>query len=268
MSAEIVYFDTFRKVIDQNNKFYLRFPAAEAIAVKVVNHIMSQDGGRIVTPMGNHLTPASFQLLGFSYLGSSHGFEHMWHMLESAFEPDGRLSFAFLKSFDCMLAFDTNPLYALLHESIYCQGSSDGSRWAAQRVRDEHFHDVFDAEASAASGGRVMFTGEMIFPHFFDDIAELRRVKDTADLIAQESKWSILYPSVSSLEDNSVPLVASATYYEDMFVSFGLAEDTLRRLPNVRKYVTSEYLHDGIRENGAAIFEKLHGLIDGSQLLR
>ncbi len=267
MSAEIVYNDTFRKVIDQNNKFYRRFPAAEAMAVKVVNHIVSQ-GGRVVTPMGNYLTPASFQLLGFSSLGSSHGFEHMWQMLESAFEPDGRsLSFTFLKSFDSMLAFDTNPLYALLHESIYCQGLSAGSRWAAQRVRLEQFREVFEAEACAAAGEKVMFVGEMIFPHMFDDIAELRRVREAAELIAQESKWSMLYPSASSLAGNTVS-VSAAMYYEDMFVAFGLAEETLGRLPNVRKYVTNEYLHDGIRENGEAIFKKLHEMIDGSQPLR
>lgn len=267
MSAEIVYSETFRKVIDQNNKFYRRFPAAEAMAVKVVNYIISQEGGQVITPMGNYLTPASFQLLGFSSLGASGGFEHIYGMLESAFEPDGQLSFTFLKSFDMMLSFDTNPLYALLHESIYCQGSV-ASRWAAQRMRLEpEFREVFDAAGCAAAGKRVMFTGEMIFPHMFDDIAELRRVKETAELVAQESKWSLLYPSPSSLAGNNVP-IAAASYSEDMFVSFALAEETLGRVPNVRKYVTNEYLHDGIRENGGVIFSKLVDLIDGTQPIR
>lgn len=31
------------------------------------------------------------------------------------------------------MAWDTNPLYALLHESIYCQGAA--SSWAAHRIR-------------------------------------------------------------------------------------------------------------------------------------
>ena len=38
-----------------------------------------------------------------------------------------------LQDFDTLMAWDTNPLYALLHESIYCQGAA--SNWAAHRVR-------------------------------------------------------------------------------------------------------------------------------------
>ena len=33
------------------------------------------------------------------------------------------------------MAWDSNPLYALLHESIYCQGGGTASNWAAHRVR-------------------------------------------------------------------------------------------------------------------------------------
>lgn len=32
-----------------------------------------------------------------------------------------------------MMAWDTNPLYAIMHEAIYCQGAA--SNWAAHRVR-------------------------------------------------------------------------------------------------------------------------------------
>ena len=38
-----------------------------------------------------------------------------------------------LQDFDTWMAWDTNPLYALLHEAIYCQGAA--SNWAAHRVR-------------------------------------------------------------------------------------------------------------------------------------
>ena len=47
--------------------------------------------------------------------------------------------------------FSTNPLYALLHESIYCQG--EASNWAAERViQSERWKDYFDPEAALASG--------------------------------------------------------------------------------------------------------------------
>lgn len=48
------------------------------------------------------------------------------------------------QDFDTWMAWDTNPLYALLHESIYCQGAA--SSWAAHRVRC--------ASAPAAPPGR------------------------------------------------------------------------------------------------------------------
>ena len=61
------------------------------------------------------------------------------------------------QAFDAWLPWDTNPLYALLHEAIYCQGAASG--WAAQRVRDAHFTAEFDAVLAVANGANVMFTG-------------------------------------------------------------------------------------------------------------
>ena len=61
------------------------------------------------------------------------------------------------QAFDAWLPWDTNPLYALLHEAIYCQGAASG--WAAQRVRDAHFSADFDAALAVANGANVMFTG-------------------------------------------------------------------------------------------------------------
>ena len=55
------------------------------------------------------------------------------------------------------MPWDTNVLYALLHESIYCQGRA--SRWAASRVRNSNFSDTFDAALSVANGSPVLFTG-------------------------------------------------------------------------------------------------------------
>lgn len=38
------------------------------------------------------------------------------------------------------MCWDTNPLYALLHEAAYCQ--SGASNWSAQRIRDQQFKQV------------------------------------------------------------------------------------------------------------------------------
>lgn len=54
------------------------------------------------------------------------------------------------RAFESWMSWDTNPLYALLHESIYCQGAA--SNWAAHRVREQQFAADFDAVAAAQAG--------------------------------------------------------------------------------------------------------------------
>ncbi len=58
------------------------------------------------------------------------------------------------------MAWDSNPLYALLHESIYCQ-PGDASNWAAHRVRQEvpELREAFDAEGAVAAGVGMCFGG-------------------------------------------------------------------------------------------------------------
>jgi hypothetical protein len=48
------------------------------------------------------------------------------------------------------MPWDINPLYALIHEAIYCQGAA--SAWAAQRVTAEQFAKDFDAVTAAKAG--------------------------------------------------------------------------------------------------------------------
>ncbi len=40
------------------------------------------------------------------------------------------------------MPWDTNPLYAIMHESIYC--NLGASNWAAHRVRQVHTQALFD----------------------------------------------------------------------------------------------------------------------------
>ena len=43
----------------------------------------------------------------------------------------------FLVDVESRTTFVDRPLYALLHESIYCDGPGPASAWAAQRERDK-----------------------------------------------------------------------------------------------------------------------------------
>uniref|UniRef100_A0A8R7V3Y3 Uncharacterized protein n=1 Tax=Triticum urartu TaxID=4572 RepID=A0A8R7V3Y3_TRIUA len=56
------------------------------------------------------------------------------------------------------LGFDQNPLYALLHESIYCEGSS--SKWSADKIFNEN-GSLFNPVKATAEGRPVYLTEEV-----------------------------------------------------------------------------------------------------------
>lgn len=120
-TATTVYRALFKRVQVQNEKYYQRFPQDKELVSEVFQYLAKQEKA-IITPAGNTLSPRSLQLLGIRF-GGAQGFESVHYMFEEAFDSTGALSYQFLRTFDNMLSYDTNILYAILHESIYCQGS-------------------------------------------------------------------------------------------------------------------------------------------------
>ena len=87
-----------------------------------------------------------------------------------------RLSEGFLLSVMAETGFADNPLYAVLHESIYAQGAAP-TAFAAGRVRDEF--PRFDPAQRP-----LMLTGEMIYPWMFEEIRALRPFRAAAEALA------------------------------------------------------------------------------------
>ncbi|CAD7700623.1 unnamed protein product [Ostreobium quekettii] len=259
--ADETYEALFERVIKQNKTFYERFPQDVKAVQDIVLHLSKQPKGGVKLPGGSFLTPRSFQLLGVG-LGFLGGLERMHYLIESAFDG-GELSLKFLKGFEGWMSWETNPLYALLHEPIYSQGP--GAAWAAHRIRKEKYDSMFDAVKCASKGDPVYFTGEMVFPWMFDDFVELRPLKETADLVAKHNSWSRLY-DIDTLRCNKVP-VAAVAYFEDMYVDFNLAKKSADHIEGLRLWVTSDYLHSGIRDDGTKIFERLMGMVRDNILL-
>ena len=114
----------------------------------------------------------------------------------------------------------------------------------------------------------MLFTGEMVFPFMFDEIAALKPFKNVADALAAKTDWPVLY-DVDALARCDAP-VACASYVEDMFVDFDLATETASRIgPNgARVWSTSEYMHSGVREDGARILKKLMEMARDEEPLR
>ncbi|KAG9155868.1 hypothetical protein Leryth_004117 [Lithospermum erythrorhizon] len=267
-TADAVYRVCFEQVKIQNMKYYKRFPQDLQIVQELVNYLSESEGGGVLLPSGGTLTPWGLQLLGLSGLGSSTGFERLHYMFERVFDPvivageKRQISYYFLNAFDKWLGFDSNPLYALMHEVIYCQG--DSSRWAAHRIRSEN-NSEFDAIKAAKEGRPVLFTGEMVFPWMFDEINALKPFKDAAHLLSEKKDWPQLY-DIDALKNNKVP-VAAAVYYEDMYVNFKLVMETASQIGELRLWITNEFMHSGLRDGGGQVLNHLLAMLDGKKPL-
>jgi hypothetical protein len=138
-----------------------------------------------------------------------------------------------------------NPLYAVIHESSYADGSA--TRWSAERVEPEDFR-----------GDSDLLTGEHIFPWYFEDSPELRPHREVAQILA-EHPWPRLYDA-DVLREVDVPC-AAAIYVDDPFVDRRFSEETADLLPGMRRWLTDEHLHNGLRTDGGRVLDLLIGLV-------
>ena len=143
-------------------------------------------------------------------------------------------------------------------------------RTSARCVTSNDQNDgIFDATEgfSEEHPGKIYFTGEMVFPFMFDEFARLRSLKGIADALGAKTDWPRLY-CADTLNVNDVP-VACASYVEDAFVDWDLANATAAEiLYGARVWATSEYMHSGVREDGARILRKLLELARDEDPLR
>lgn len=249
-----VYHATYQRVLAKNHDFFTRFSDAQALITQLAELISHHDV-RIAT--GERLTVEMLQLLGIN-IGMEQGPEAVYYLLEHALietENGTHVNPLFLAHFCQMLDFNTNPIFALLHESIYCQQTA--SNWSAQRVRSQY--DEFNYEL----GKPFLFTGEMVYPWFFEQFTNLKPLKHAANLLADKSDWSTLY-NLDTLANNPVP-VAAAIYSEDMFVEMRYSLETTKQVGNLKYWLTSEYEHNGIRMDGEHILDRLIALNRGER---
>ncbi|MCE9678673.1 alpha/beta hydrolase [Shewanella sp. AS1] len=255
-SADEVYQATYLRVLAKNQDFFQRFPDAQQLVKQLADYI-TQHEVRIAS--GERLTVEMLQLLGIN-IGMEQGPEQVYYLLEQALIDTSNgltVNPLFLAHFCQLLDFNTNPIFALLHESIYCQQSA--SRWSAQRVRGQYPEFNYQADKP------FLFTGEMVYPWFFDQFSNLKPLKHAAHLLAEKADWPRLY-DLNKLQNNTVP-VAAAIYSEDMFVEMQYSLETAKQVAGLKYWLTSEYEHNGIRMDGERILDKLIALNRG-ELLR
>lgn len=256
-STDEVYRATYASVMAKNRLYYERYPDDIVRVRAIVRYLRAHE---VMLPSGGRLTPERFLQLGLAF-GASGGFETIHYLLEEAFVTGGdgepEINWSFLIGFEHQQAFDSNPIYALLHEACYTQ--ADASNWSAQRVMGEFPQFALDTPDSRGDVTPVLFTGEMIYPWMFEQYPQLKALRPAAEILARKRDWPRLY-DVETLRNNRVP-VAAAVYYNDMYVPREFSEETAQQVPNLKLWVTSEYEHNGLRADGARIVDRLLAML-------
>ncbi|MFI8929048.1 alpha/beta fold hydrolase [Streptomyces sp. NPDC053474] len=248
-TAEDVYARTYPRVRARVLDFYARYPDDAPRLRKLADLLAATD---VRLPDGDRLTPRRLRTLGIA-LGMGDGFERVHWLLDEALGADGEVTDTFLHQVMTLTGFTDNPLFAVMQETLYGQGTGP-TGWAAARALADHPEFTEDADP-------LLLTGEMIYPWMFREIKGLRPFADAADLLAERADWPPLYDP-ARLAANQVPL-AAVVYHDDMYVDAGLSLSTAREVGATRVWVTNEWEHDGVTASGGRVLARLMDLAAG-----
>ena len=233
-----VYRATYERAAAKSRAFYERYPEDKE---RVVDILARLEADEVRLPAGDRLTQRRFRQLG-QLLGMADGFERLHYIVELPFG-----SRAFLHDIESADPFSRNPIYAVIHEACYASGAA--TRWSANRLFPDEFRD-----------DPTLLTGEHLYPWMFEEYGELRPLAGAAEILA-EHEWPELY-DVERLGENGVP-AAAVIYAEDMYVPRAFSEETAASIRGLRPWLTNEYEHDGLRQEGGRVLGRLLDLIQG-----
>ncbi|KAK0618148.1 proline iminopeptidase [Bombardia bombarda] len=266
-TAEEVYRATFKKVVERNQAYYRKFPEDVANVRRAVQHITAK-GGEISLPAGGVLTAKRLLTIGSAF-GGHGGFDSVHAMilrLATDLDQFGFFTRGALNVVEQHVPFDGNPIYAILHEAIYCYKKGVASNWAAYRVGKElqNFVWLGDEASSFDAQGRedepLYFSGEMVYPFHFDEYPELSQMKEAADILAKYDEWDDLYDE-DQLRKNKVPVYA-ASFIDDMYVDFELARETASMVKGIQVYETNSMYHNAVRARTDEVVGQLFRMRD------
>ncbi|ERS99865.1 hypothetical protein HMPREF1624_03231 [Sporothrix schenckii ATCC 58251] len=282
-TADDVYRATYRKAVERNRAYFGKFPEDADALQRISQHLYSQPDHRLPLPSGGFLTFK--RVLTFGYMFGFHGGVDATHTLLLRMRHDiervGVLTRPTLVQVEQFFPLDVMPLYAILHEPIYCFKKGVSSRWAAQRVGvgagtdlvsqgDEETKHEFQQFSWLADdvvaperqqiGNSILLSSEMIYPFMFDTYPELMEMKEAAELVAAYDDWEELYDE-DQLKMNRVPVYA-ATFIDDLYVDYGIAKETAGKIRNIKVYETNGLYHNAIRARTDEVLTQLFRLRD------
>jgi pimeloyl-ACP methyl ester carboxylesterase len=278
-TSDEVYTATYRKAVERNKAYFKKYPEDAAALQLISQHLYKQPDHRLPLPGGGFLTFK--RVLTFGYMFGFHGGLDATHTLLLRMRHDlervGVVSRPTLVLVEQFFPLDVMPIYAILHEQIYCFTKGVASRWAAQRVgagtdlaKGDKKHefpqfswladDVVAPEELQQIGHSIFLSTEMIYPFMFDTYPELMEMKAAAEILAAYDDWEDLYDE-GQLAANRVPVYA-ATYIDDLYVDYGLAKETASKIGNIKVYETNGMYHNAIRARTDEVLTQLFRLRD------
>lgn len=265
--ADRVYEHTYPLMAARNAEYFARFPEDRERLDEVITHVRDHP---VQLPDGSALTVARLQLLGM-LMGGNTRIDTLHYLLEEAFADRERTMFSdtFLHAVWQHISFAANPMYAVMHESIYGQPGALSARedssgdpspghgrtgWAAERVR-EHFPNFHPEAESPLLLGEMILREHVALDPVLGAGGDEAGLYDTAEALAAVDDWPALY-DLDQLARNTVP-AAAAVYTDDVYVSRTLSLETAERVAGLSVYETNAYHHDGISEDGPSILREL-----------
>lgn len=255
-----VYRHTYARIAERNREYFQWYPQDAELATRIAEHLRTHQE---FLPTGERFTDHRFQMFG-NYLGGNARVRELHYALESAFvEGKDHLSEQFLRTAGNVTSFYAQPVYALLHEAIYADGpavsqgaplspSPAPTNWSAARVAST-------LPEFAPDAGQILFTGEHIFPWYFEEDPALKPLHDVAHLLAEKDDWGRLYDH-EQLARNEVPLAAAA-YVPDIYVDYAHSMDTAQFVGNTHVWTSTTHHHDGLGADGAKILGHLKDIL-------
>jgi pimeloyl-ACP methyl ester carboxylesterase len=275
------------KLIDamdvRSGAFYQKHPKDNARVAHIVELLQAKP---YVFADGSTLTPDRFLSVG-KMLGYKKGVTQLHWLLEDPYtdRTQTALSLDFASRVMAALSpYHTHPIYAVLHESIYCHGVA--SEWSSDKVvsfleksflpsssgaspsgltRGPIQKSALGAQAGAHSkqssrkAGFHAFHGERIRRAQFDECPYLKPFKAAADILAAKTDWPVLYDA-DKLKVNKVP-VAATWLDSDVFVLPSFVVETADAIGHCTLWRNKRYEHCAIKTHGKKVFEALRALL-------
>lgn len=264
-SADQVYQATFARTARRNEQYFQKFPEDKEALRQIISSIEDR-GGSVDLPAGGSLTTPRLLTIGLAF-GAHGGFDNIHHILlhlKSSLDQFGYFTRASLQPLEALTPFDTNIIYAILHEAIYCDGPGSASNWAAHRVGQSLSPFSWlkhDEQYKASSQSKdYFFSGEMIFPLHFQTFPELLPLGDVAKVLAACKDWPPLYDE-DQLQKNEVPVYA-ASYVEDMYVDYQFAKETAAMCRGTKTFESNMLHHNAVRAKTEEVMHNLFNLRD------